>query len=91
MSGVEKDGGAAFPVHGGHHPDDDPRNHTLGGGLSKRDWFAGLAMAAAIGSEMHSASISKVAREKNVRPTELLATIAYEYADAMLTVRGDAP
>ena len=48
-------------------------------------------MAAAIGSEMHSASISKVAREKNVRPTELLATIAYEYADAMLTVRGDAP
>lgn len=83
MSGVEKDGGSAFPFGGGS---DGPYP-----GMSQRDWLAGLAMAAAIASEMHSASISKVAREKNVRPTELLATIAYEYADAMLAVRGDAP
>lgn len=86
MSGVEKDGGAAipaFPVTAGQQ--------VYATGMSQRDWLAGLAMAATISSEMHSASISKVAREKNVRPTELLATIAYEYADAMLSVRGDAP
>lgn len=34
----------AYPVHGGHHPEDDPRNHTLGGGLSKLEWFAGHAL-----------------------------------------------
>ncbi len=86
MSGVEKDGGAAipaFPVTAGQH--------VYATGMSQRDWLAGLAMAATIASERHSASISEVAREKNVMPPELLATIAYKYADAMLAVRGDAP
>lgn len=32
----------AFPVHGGHG--DDSRNHTLGGGLTKREYFAAMAM-----------------------------------------------
>ena len=34
----------AYLVHGGSHPEDDPRNHTLGGGLTKLEWFAGRAL-----------------------------------------------
>lgn len=34
----------AYPVHGGSHPEGDPRNHTLGGGLTKLEWFAGRAL-----------------------------------------------
>jgi hypothetical protein len=44
MSEEAKNGGPAFPVHGGYSGD-DPRNQILGGGMSLRDWFAGQALA----------------------------------------------
>ena len=34
----------AYPVHGGARAGGDPRNHTLGGGVSKLEWFAGHAL-----------------------------------------------
>lgn len=71
------DGGPAFPVHGGHHPDDDPRNHTLGGGMTLRDWLAGQALTgiAANTDWWACAEVDQVARQ------------AYEIADAMLAAR----
>lgn len=43
----EYDGGPAFPVHGGHEGD-DPRNQIIGGGMTLRQHFAGIAMHALI-------------------------------------------
>ena len=75
------DGGPAFPTHGGHHPDDDPRNHTLGGGMSMRDWFAGQALVGmgAWGPAPHNWYGEAQLRAK--------AKYAYEIADAMLKAR----
>lgn len=33
----------AYPVHGGYD-NDDPRNQIIGGGLTKREYFAAMAM-----------------------------------------------
>ncbi|MFP5480254.1 MAG: hypothetical protein ACLGIE_11285 [Alphaproteobacteria bacterium] len=84
MSEQTKDGGPAFPVHGGHHPDDDPRNQILGGGMSLRDWFAGQAMASLILVPATAA----IARQDGNPPVKTLALAAYEAADAMLAARG---
>lgn len=84
------DGGPAFPTHGGHHPDDDPRNHTLGGGMTLRDWFAGQAPV----------QLGDVARMLGWPPEfnltqdseraalwAIMTRLRYEYADAMITAR----
>lgn len=71
------DGGPAFPVHGGHSPDDDPRNRILGGGMTLRDWFAGQALAGTIHACLHD----------TVEPGtwhQHVARNAYEMADAMI-------
>ena len=68
-----KTGGPAFPTHGGHHPDDDPRNHTLGGGMTLRDWFAGQALATSYTQDENSPGMT--------------AEWAYQVADAMLAAR----
>lgn len=78
MTEQPKDGGPAFPVHGGHHPDDDPRNQILGGGMSLRDWFAGQAMAGVCRPTPDGWSLS---------PQDHAAW-AYQIADAMLAARG---
>ena len=68
-----KTGGPAFPTHGGHHPEDDPRNHTVGGGMTLRDWFAGQALATAYTQHENS--------------PDQTAEWAYQVADAMLAAR----
>ena len=75
MSKAPKDGGPAFPVHGGHHPDDDPRNQIIGGGMTLRDWFAGQALSWA-GHYNWTSSTPKHLAER-----------AYQMADAMLEAR----
>ena len=75
---AQHNGGPAFPTHGGAGGDDDPRNHTLGGGLSMRDWFAGQALAGIMANpELDGAGSAKQA-----------AVVAYQAADAMLAARG---
>ena len=74
---TKSDGGAAFPTHGGHHPDDDPRNHTLGGGMSLRDWFAGQALAGIMAGWPANERISEARA----------AEISYHAADAMIAER----
>lgn len=78
------DGGPAFPVHGGHHPDDDPCNHTLGGGMTLRDWFAGQAIGAVI-SQFTDGFVANPASRHNA--AEYFGKAAYEVADAMLEAR----
>lgn len=86
-----RDGGAAFPVHGGHHPDDDPRNHTLGGGLSKRDWFAGQALASLGDWTPHNDDLSPPDWTDMAALRKRRAEWSYAMADAMLAARGDEP
>lgn len=79
------DGGPAFP-----HPNPDyaqdygRRDRTPPfGGMSLRDWFAGQAIPALISS----VGIAKVAEQRGVTVSELVARAAYQYADAMLKAR----
>lgn len=74
MSGVEKDGGAAFPVVS------DGGIHSYG--MSLRDWFAGQ-IASGMAAYSGTAGVS-------YGPGDI-AGRAYQIADAMLSVRGDAP
>lgn len=80
-----EDGGPAFPVHGGHCPDDDPRNHTLGGGMSLRDWFAGQALVSMETWVPNNPDGSYPQMPKNIQRAK--ATWAYQMADAMLAAR----
>ena len=74
------DGGPAFPTHGGHHPDDDPRNHTLGGGMSMRDWFAGQALIGLLANPNHQ--VGTVTFER-------IGQDAYKFAYAMIAARDE--
>lgn len=92
MTEKQKDGGPAFPVHGGGDPvNDDPRNHTLGGGMSLRDWLAGQALpflGPVVTKDGVFSSDGKPINEDSV------ARAAYLIADAMLKARaatGEAP
>lgn len=79
MSDMTKpyDGGPAFPVHGGHSPEDDPRNRIMGGGMTLRDWFAGHALACVYSRFEPGADPS----------AEDIALQAFFIADAMLAER----
>ena len=71
---MNKNGGPAFPEHGGIEGD-DPRNHTLGGGMSMRDWFAGQALA------------GMTTRQSFHAIEDVAAMQAYAMADAMIAER----
>lgn len=71
-------GGPAFPVHGGHHPDDDPRNRVIGGGMTLRDWFAGQALAGLLAGYYRQTTNYNLSEA----PEE-----AYKIADAMIAER----
>lgn len=73
------DGGPAFPCqHQGS-------TRTDAAGMSLRDHFAGLALAAMIGHE------NKDGWNRGKSAVPVLAGYAYEYADAMLRARKVAP
>jgi hypothetical protein len=73
-----KDGGYAFPQHGF---DTVAERFTSQGGMTLRDHFAGLAMAAII------AKIPFQEFPPDWTPYEKTALGAYSYADAMLKAR----
>lgn len=58
--------------------------------ISKRDYFAGKAMAAmiqSIDSENNYLRFKEHANEKNMSVSEWIATESYKQADAMLSIR----
>lgn len=54
---------------------------------SLRDYFAGQALAG-LATGLNIDAIKALAHERAVTPTEAAARIAYDFADAMLKVRG---
>ena len=64
----------AFPTHD-QDPGSDPRNRVLTGGMSLRDWFAGMALQGIVANPEASGSIEEIAH------------YSYRYADAMLAER----
>ena len=72
------DGGPAFPLPSGEFLGEDRTT-----GMSLRDYFAGQAMA----SPHDMAAVLKLAQQAGLRPTEMLALICYDWADAMLAER----
>ena len=79
------DGGPAFPkvVEGVRGP-------VSTGGMSLRDWFAGMAMQALLASTGHdtqSIALLVTATEQDQAVDETLAGRAYDFADAMLAAR----
>ena len=71
---MKETGGPAFPTHGANDGD-DPRNQILGGGMTLRDWFAGMAL---IGINAHYGV--PTIKENHYKE-------AYQQADAMLAER----
>jgi len=85
MSDEIKDGGPAFPTENEHQTG----NHTMHfQGMSLRDYFAAKAMQAILtNQDLASAVVKDSIANKKVKPTDVLAFAAYEYADAMLAER----
>lgn len=80
------DGGPAFPQDLQGRRGDDPSPQ----GVSLRDHFAGLAMQATIQSLTEfdlAMAIRDEAEEQEVDSKDIIADMAYRYADAMLTAR----
>ena len=77
-----KDGGSAFPNDGSH-----ANNHPEGG-MSLRDWFAGLAMQASFAGHGAQQLADRDDRYDETNWSEVVAANAYEMADAMLKARG---
>lgn len=77
MADQINNGGPAYPIHPDYAPEVSPERV----GMSLRDHFAGLALAALIGHE----DKDYTNRGKSAVPT--LARFAYEYADEMLRAR----
>lgn len=81
-------GGSAFPIEGGVdsglYPDP---------GMSLRDWFAGQALAGFMGplSFASEESLKTIAKQNGlngyVTNSQIAASVAYGYADAMIAAR----
>ena len=74
MSDTGRDGGAAFPC--------DSRESATFSGMTLRDYFAGQALAGFV-SRVGWHGMTMEERDE----AGLLALVAYEFADAMLTER----
>lgn len=82
---MKKDGGSAFPVHGGAQDEngnyfDDPRNQIIGGGIRTRDYFAAKALQGELSCQTNE-------MEWLEQDFFRLAERSYKIADAMLKAR----
>lgn len=78
-----KDGGSAFPV--------SPSPSTTGavyGGLTVRDWFAGMALQGVLASPM---DLIRFAKENHTTPIKAAVAAAWDAADAMIAHREQKP
>lgn len=86
MSTQINDGGPAFPLSPkvGKAHFDDPTAYP---GMTLRDYFAVRFAASMVGTPDGCNVISRHAEEDGIRPTERMALVAYDLADAMLRMR----
>lgn len=83
-SEIINDGGAAFP-----RPNFISSTHFSApaqDGMSLRDWFAGSALGALLGS-LDQQDVERIHKMPNDRRAEMFANHAYLIADAMLAAR----
>lgn len=81
-----KDGGQAYPGPSFTN-DGAPRGHDMG--MTRRDWFAGQALASLAMmpfTEEGGPSLKGLAAAKDLTVGVLIATMCYDYADAMIAV-----
>lgn len=80
---ASNDGGPAFPqtetLMNSGFPDIKVREVT--GGMTLRDWFAGMALQGALASPLD------VAGDHYQEKRDEVCRVSYDYADAMLTTR----
>jgi hypothetical protein len=87
------DGGHAFPSSLAIDPSGDihaSRDFVDGGGMSLRDWFAGQALPVALAHypNLREWDLEEMFGERNnLRREEIIAAVAYRFADAMLKAR----
>lgn len=92
---IEKDGGPAFPVStevadpasGASYGHQDSRTTWQFPGMTIRDWFAGKALAAMLGSDTILDTFNDVVKATGISRSEWMADQAYKFADAMLAER----
>jgi len=77
---MKNDGGSAFPVHPGITYDGQC-------GMTLRDWFAGQALKGLIVYCEKFEGSTQFQEMMCAQPWDRLATVSYEYADAMLAAR----
>ena len=81
-----KDGGPAFPVSTGHHPDTMMKDPRIG--MTLRDYFAAAALTGLLADRQYKESALDYGNGHGMKLTETICRSALEYADAMLAERG---
>jgi hypothetical protein len=73
-----------YPVHGGYDGD-DPRNHTIGGGLTKREYFAAMAMQGILANPTETRENKSLLQAKLIDSSlETVCKQSIRYADELL-------
>ena len=80
------DGGPAFPVSTGHHPDTMMKDPRIG--MTLRDYFAAEALKGLLSDNETIAATYRTAKKAGVGLSKAMAASSYEFADAMLAERG---
>lgn len=79
---MKNDGGSAFPEF-----ELSPQGYGISGGMTLRDWFAGQALKGLIVYCEKFEGSTQFQEMMCAQPWDRLATVSYEYADAMLIAR----
>ena len=82
-----KDGGPAFPVlYWSYQNPDGPLRAMAEGGMSLRQWYAGMALQGFCSTVILSHPEDMAPQDKPYTPDEI-AELCFEYADAMIAQR----
>lgn len=83
----DEDGGPAFPVPQPTRDTEEKENYWDTRGMTLRDWFAGQAFAAMVAGEGALMVADRDERYDETNWAEVVASNAYNFADAMLAAR----
>ena len=70
-----------FNSGGPFHPQPDIGEYE---GITRRDWLAGMAMQGVLSNASYVDGLNKTCEVGTIKMSELLADVAYDYADAMI-------
>ena len=58
--------------------------YTIDGGITRRDWLAGLAMQGMLSNPNYMQGLGNTVNLSSTGMGELIASVAFDYADAMI-------